>query len=1066
MTAPTAIIIFTVHSNDGFIEEGHNNRFKVDGDSGTVVTDTWLNLSESTTTVGTEEQTPAPPVLSFLRITTAYKPKSHGVFVFGRDPDKCDILLSDNQHSGISRRQFAIQVNFNSAALVIKDYSRNGTKLTSRNLGTLVLKNAQRAIPPNEDVQVVAGRLVITIRPPVHTPESWAPWAQYCAQFASQPPPIEVLNIESEATTSAKTLGYDLGRKLGSGTSATVYSAIHGLTGNAVAVKQYHTADVRRHNDRDVLDIRHPHIVGYLYYVAWPDKPPTLITELVNGPNLAREHEERALTTPESRVVLWQLGDAVSYLHDKKHVTHRDIKPANVLVQSRSPVHVKLADFDLASKLSDLDGNCGTPFYAAPEITSSTSYTNKVDIWSLGILALELLFGLPRYPGSRRAWLETVEGYVIRLPSSPARDFISNLLQRKPMRRLAAADALKHEFFTADLYDYRDPAPAASTRARHATRSSRPGGQPASATGESLQDTLPWGVFPERLQDTELWQNLAGEAAAYAHDLAATQLRIGGDNASAAAITAAPARGSSTHLARSPRQRGSRLVSAAGGGLQDTQPWGLEATALWQNDDPSATVRQIATSAWLRQSGDPLNPEVGAAPAAIPGSHELVSNPEAVPEEDTAAPRPSSYNAGGQTAGSLGTDPCQITPQFASPPPLQTYWLAQHGTSSADARAEEDGSAVAEDEAVVFRPSSYSADGQAVESLAADTCPSGLSRAPGIEDWAGDAGGLGSYAFVAAAWPTLYPINSGFDGGFDGGFVDPVNAPNGDGDGDDNQYPGRATPMASHLSTRSVTEADGQVYVVIKRQRVSIRTSDCYFNASEILIAAGESRYNRDRILRQIRGIAQKDRSRVWVPFSIGVRLCRTLGLDADIQGLLKFGPPAFPKKGGNHQEGEEGDGGERESPHIRALAAGTEIIDHTKAQSAAADAQVKDARTGSSVAAENQSPQRGADGKFQCTHCSKTYRRAGCFEKHLLLHGTSPQRAQKGADGKFQCTHCSKTYRRAGCFEKHLLLHGTGSYLCAFCRDKFSREDEWERHFRKCPRPAKKQVKKPADGS
>ncbi|KAL8326749.1 hypothetical protein RB601_003651 [Gaeumannomyces tritici] len=449
--------------------------------------------------------------------------------------------------------------------------------------------------------------------------------------------------------------------------------------------------------------------------------------------------------------------------------------------------------------------------------------------------------------------LERVEGHVIR--------------------HLAAADALKHEFFTADLYDHHDPA--------------------------------------------------------------ATQLHIGGGNdATAARPTSPSAHRGSSHFARSSRQRAWRPASAARRDPQDIQPWGLEATAPWQNGGPSATVGQIATSAWLRQSGDPFNPEVGAAPAAIPGSHELVSNPEAVPEEDTAAPRPSSYNAGGQTAGSLGTDPCQITPQFASPPPFQTYWLAQHGTPSADARAEKDGGAVAEDEAVVFRPSSYSADGQAVGSLAADTCPSGLSWARGIAlptfGAGNDISGYGPNEMMGygetpgdPVVPTpravpysrqlnasqIYPI----DGGFDGGFVDLVNAPNGDGNGDDNQYPGQATPMASHLSTRSVTEADGQAYVVIKRQRVSIRTSDYYFNASEILAAAGESRSSRDRILYQIRGIAKKDRSRVWVPFSIGVQLCRRLGLDADIQGLLKFGPPAFPKKGGNYQEGEEGDGGEGE---------------------------------------------------------------------------------------------------------------------------------------------------------
>lgn len=498
--------------------------------------------------------------------------------------------------------------------------------MISRTLGTLILQKTQRAIPPNEDVQIDTGKLMITIRPPVHTSQSWARWAQYCAQFASQPPPIEVLNIESEATTSAKTLGYDLGRELGSGTSAIVYHAVHAATGKAVAVKQFRTFDVKRHSDRDFLDIRHPHIVDYQYFVMWPDKPPTLVMELVDGLDLAKEHEKRALTILESRLVLWQLVDAVNYLHGKR-ITHRDIKPANVLVRSRNPVHVKLTDFDLASASSSLNGDCGTPYYVAPEIRSGRRYTNKVDMWSLGVLALELLFSLPHYSKSQaHKWPATVEEHIARLYPSPIRRFVSELLQREPTRRLAAADALSHEFFTTDLYDHRDPTPTASTRVRHTTRSSRlKGGRPASSTEEGLQDTLPCGVSPEPLQDTDPWQNPVGEAAADAHDSVATHLYIGGDDPAATARPAAASvRRSSTHLTRSSRRRVPQPASTAS--LQDTLPWGeppqrLADTAPWQNpvgdaaedahEDPAATVRLITASASRRPSGDPLNDSGG-----------------------------------------------------------------------------------------------------------------------------------------------------------------------------------------------------------------------------------------------------------------------------------------------------------------------------------------------------------------------------------------------------------------------------------------------------------------------
>lgn len=110
----------------------------------------------------------------------------------------------------------------------------------------------------------------------------------------------------------------------------------------------------------------------------------------------------------------------MEYLHDNELI-HRDIKSANLLVDYESGV-VKLGDFgvsnQLLSNLAELPKNkacfrhhlsptlnlkkgrrsfVGTPCWMAPEILMNQDYDTKIDIWSLGITAVELASGKPPY---------------------------------------------------------------------------------------------------------------------------------------------------------------------------------------------------------------------------------------------------------------------------------------------------------------------------------------------------------------------------------------------------------------------------------------------------------------------------------------------------------------------------------------------------------------------------------------------------------------------------------------------------------------------------------------------
>ena len=84
------------------------------------------------------------------------------------------------------------------------------------------------------------------------------------------------------------------------------------------------------------------------------------------------------------------------YLYETHRIMHRDIKPSNVLVNSKGAI--KLCDFGVSGELvnSIADTFVGTSTYMAPERIQGAKYTVKSDVWSLGLMVMELAIG--RFP--------------------------------------------------------------------------------------------------------------------------------------------------------------------------------------------------------------------------------------------------------------------------------------------------------------------------------------------------------------------------------------------------------------------------------------------------------------------------------------------------------------------------------------------------------------------------------------------------------------------------------------------------------------------------------------------
>ncbi|RYC60784.1 hypothetical protein CHU98_g5414 [Xylaria longipes] len=143
-------------------------------------------------------------------------------------------------------------------------------------------------------------------------------------------------------------------------------------------------------------------------------------------------------------------------------ITHRDIKDTNTLVHGRIPeihkIHVKLSDFGLAAEeTASMRSYCGTRPYLAPEVRRGGKYTNKVDIWSLAVMTLEISYGLPESSGRSRPRRPKLTDYLSHFSETPLVDFIEFMLEHRPQRRPDAQKALGHDIFSQSLCPWTAP---------------------------------------------------------------------------------------------------------------------------------------------------------------------------------------------------------------------------------------------------------------------------------------------------------------------------------------------------------------------------------------------------------------------------------------------------------------------------------------------------------------------------------------------------------------------------------------------------------------------------------
>lgn len=250
-----------------------------------------------------------------------------------------------------------------------------------------------------------------------------------------------------------------VGRILGKGSSAIVQQALHKPTNSQIALKTINVYDKEKRKQlmNDIKAMEHsecPFLVRF-YGAYFEEGYVKVALEYMNGGSLrdclARS---RTVAVPENILskVTQQVLNGLMYLHKIKHQVHRDIKPDNVLVDTSGAV--KLSDFGITKDLGVTIGICntfvGTVIYMSPERINGKKYSYSSDVWSLGLMLIELATGRYPYPKTN-TYIEMVENIMTMPdPSLPRtfteefRDFVSHCVKKLPEQRWSVIQLAAH----------------------------------------------------------------------------------------------------------------------------------------------------------------------------------------------------------------------------------------------------------------------------------------------------------------------------------------------------------------------------------------------------------------------------------------------------------------------------------------------------------------------------------------------------------------------------------------------------------------------------------------------
>lgn len=242
--------------------------------------------------------------------------------------------------------------------------------------------------------------------------------------------------------------GFEIGRIIGSGMIGLAYAAkyvdnqqifcLKCMSKDKIAEKSL-VKNIENEIKFHLALIDVPHIMPLLKMFQ-TELELVLVLPYIPGRDLFRFMKSKEspfkghLSEFESQTVLKQLLSALSAMHSKG-ILHRDIKPENIMVSN--DLEVWLSDLGLAIEMPTAgfyQGRAGTPCYYPYEMVKGLTYDFRADVWCLGVLLVEMLFGcLPFSADKNRDYSQSIIKLEYSLPttkkvSEEARDLIAKIL--------------------------------------------------------------------------------------------------------------------------------------------------------------------------------------------------------------------------------------------------------------------------------------------------------------------------------------------------------------------------------------------------------------------------------------------------------------------------------------------------------------------------------------------------------------------------------------------------------------------------------------------------------------
>ena len=250
---------------------------------------------------------------------------------------------------------------------------------------------------------------------------------------------------------------YQKGQLLGKGGFSYCYKCLDLKEQKIYVMKQLEYNDISRNEIEIHKSLKHNNIVSYKDSIIDNDTV-YIIVEFCENKDLASffgENKKRKnLKEIEVQYFILQIIHALKYLH-KRRIVHRDLKPGNIFLNKN--LEVKIGDFGLAKQFAYMGEKIkhqgGTLQYMAPEVVENSESSFEVDIWAIGVIMYYLIIGKLPFRGSNQE--ETKEkikkvDYTYQkdaIISEAAKDLISQILVKDPIKRPSLRQILMHDFF-------------------------------------------------------------------------------------------------------------------------------------------------------------------------------------------------------------------------------------------------------------------------------------------------------------------------------------------------------------------------------------------------------------------------------------------------------------------------------------------------------------------------------------------------------------------------------------------------------------------------------------------